>query len=401
MRNIVYCLPLLMVIAAAGAKENRGRLISAFQIVKFPNDPCVVSNGGKNGTCYTKEECSNHGGKADGTCAEGYGVCCIFSIGCGGQSAENTTYFEVTAARAGRCNARICRSGANVCQIRLDFQTFAISGPSTDTLSHGKMVGGQPYATGKEFSYASNCLTDKFEVTQAPNVPALCGTLTGEHVYFDVSKIECHDLTMSLGSFAQGVTIPTRSFNIRVTQLDCGFENMPPAGCTQYYFGNAGTGYIKSFNYDAGTTHLADQKQVICIRREQGMCRICYSADGVMDVQLSGKNTMAINKAASSCCGYGADGMKSAGVFDCLHIPGRRKLSAAKIKSSVIAFGDEQCGGKGGLTTAATGAAGKTICSKSYPFRVEFYSDGVELAIAAAIEGLTKGFKLKYFETPC
>ena len=45
-----------------------------FNIVKFANDVCEGSS--RNGTCYTSEECSQLGGKDDGTCADGFGVCC-------------------------------------------------------------------------------------------------------------------------------------------------------------------------------------------------------------------------------------------------------------------------------------------------------------------------------------
>ena len=29
------------------------------------------------GTCYTAEECEDNSGTASGSCADGYGVCCI------------------------------------------------------------------------------------------------------------------------------------------------------------------------------------------------------------------------------------------------------------------------------------------------------------------------------------
>ena len=59
--------------------------MSFFNIVTFPNDPCDA--GTLNGTCYTKEECSSKGGTNDGSCASGYGVCCVCkyqkkSLGC-------------------------------------------------------------------------------------------------------------------------------------------------------------------------------------------------------------------------------------------------------------------------------------------------------------------------------
>ncbi|TRY75235.1 hypothetical protein TCAL_15647 [Tigriopus californicus] len=52
---------------------RNGKLLSLFQIINFPNEPCI-GNAGKNGTCYTPEECTTKGGSAAGTCAQGYGV---------------------------------------------------------------------------------------------------------------------------------------------------------------------------------------------------------------------------------------------------------------------------------------------------------------------------------------
>ena len=40
----------------------------------------------------------------------------LVAIGCGGQSSENQTYFEVSNAGSGECTARIC-SQPNVCQV--------------------------------------------------------------------------------------------------------------------------------------------------------------------------------------------------------------------------------------------------------------------------------------------
>ena len=66
--------------------------------------------------------------------------------------------------------------------MRLDFNTFAITGPSTETLSTTKVLNGQVNAgAGKESNLASNCATDVFTITNAENLPEMCGTLTGEH----------------------------------------------------------------------------------------------------------------------------------------------------------------------------------------------------------------------------
>merc|ERR1711893_173748 len=112
MRQLVtLILPLFLVVVTA---KQDGRLLP-FQIVKFPNDPCIVTGGTKNGTCYTSEECSDRGGTSSGSCAEGYGVCCTFTLGCGGSSSENTTYLELMGSSlTGPCSAQICKQNDNI-----------------------------------------------------------------------------------------------------------------------------------------------------------------------------------------------------------------------------------------------------------------------------------------------
>jgi len=40
------------------------------------------------------------------------------SIGCGGKSSQNCTYFQVTAASAGTCGATICKCSGDICQVK-------------------------------------------------------------------------------------------------------------------------------------------------------------------------------------------------------------------------------------------------------------------------------------------
>jgi len=377
--------------------QRNAKVLPIFQVVRFPNDICVVSGGTKNGTCYTTEECSNKGGTNGGSCASGFGVCCIFSAGCGSTSSENCTYFEVNGANSGACRAKICKCSSDICQIRLDFTNFQISGPSTLTLSIGKIVGGQVGTTGKKVAQKTTCATDSFSVSNAPNVPVVCGTLTGDHVYFDTTN-DCHDLNFNFGQNAIGTAIPTRMFTIKVSQISC-FDtvNRAPPGCTQWFRGNSGQGQLKTFNFDQGI-HLADQNQIMCIRRENGNCRICFYAAAAADVQLSGKNTKGVVK-QSSCCGYGSNGMKSTGVYDCIIIPGAVKASDSAAKPS------KQCGGMKGLVTATNGLT-MTVCSFGSPFRLEFFTDGYEL-VEDDTEGqsptalTTEGAKIQYFQTAC
>ena len=93
---------------------------------------------------------------------------------------------------------------------------------------------------------------------------------------------DCNSLTFVLGD-----NQPTaRSWTVRVTQYDAGYDNLAPAGCTQYFWDKEDAdGTLQSYNYKGGV-HLADQKQVICIRREENKNRICYSA-GDEDIAIS------------------------------------------------------------------------------------------------------------------
>lgn len=142
-----------------------------------------------------------------------------------------------------------------------------------------------------------------------------------------------------------------------MTQYSCDYDNLAPQGCDQYYFGDT-SGQIQSFNYD--NMHLADQHQNICIRREANNCKICYSANAITDVQLSGMGSMGYVK-HSLCCSYGVDGMKTEG-YDCIMIPGAAKNTASS-KASPATI----CGSGGGLVSA-TGVVGKTVCSKMSEF---------------------------------
>ena len=69
----------------------------------------------------------------------------------------------------------------------MDFDTFVITGPVTTSLSIAKATGGVAAPTAKTaMSHKTTCATDQFSVSNAPNVPTVCGTLTGDHSKFYV-----------------------------------------------------------------------------------------------------------------------------------------------------------------------------------------------------------------------
>lgn len=377
--------------------------LPVFQVVKFPNDACSVTGGSKNGTCYTAEECSNKGGVNAGSCASGFGVCCTFTLTCGGSSSENCTYFDsATSQGTGACRAQICKINSDICQIRLDFSTFVITGPSTTTLSVGKMISGQTnLAAGKEVGDVTQCLTDTFTITNQNTVPVICGTNSGFHVYFDASD-SCNSLDFQLGNVAKGVSASaTYSWSIKVNQYSCDYENLAPSGCTQYHFGSSATNYVQTFNYQSGSgKHLADQTQVICVRREAGNCQVCWSADAVGDVEVSGGTGAAKGVVKGTlCCNYGADGNKiitASGGYDCILIPGA--TLAGVLKPNKI------CGNNMGIINAA-GETNATVCSKTLPFRIIFKTDAYEGWVDGSADevggGGNTGFKIRYFQQTC
>ena len=95
---------------------------------------------------------------------------------------------------------------------------------------------------------------------------------------------------------------------------------------------------------------------MINFRREVGYCRVCFSADNVANVDLSGKADAGGVVKGESCCAYGTKGTKTTGVYDCLMIPAATKTGGGNTPSAI-------CGGNGGIVTAA-GTTGKTVCCK-------------------------------------
>ena len=88
-----------------------------------------------------RDECSNKGGSKIGSCAEGFGVCCIcklakniailslsrvffiVSSSCSGSTSENCTYFESptgsNSVANGPCRMEVCKCNSNICQVSL------------------------------------------------------------------------------------------------------------------------------------------------------------------------------------------------------------------------------------------------------------------------------------------
>merc|ERR1712038_264627 len=190
-------------------------------------------------------------------------------------------------------------------------------------------------------------------------------------------------------------------WNIKVTQISCGDESLPPSGCTQYHMGD--TGVIQTYNF-AGGQHLGNQRQQICIRREEGMCRICYTQAAATDFGVSGVSAMS-KAMTQGCCNMGVAGDVILGP-DCVIIPGAKKndpdaagnaAPAPLTKNSII---HGFCGGK--LGTSHNMAIATTVCTDRLPFTVLFASDNYEWAGAAMECAMPNvGFSLQYEQQNC
>jgi len=260
------------------AANKTGRVFSLFSIVQFPNAACSSTSGTySNGTCFTASECSSKGGSAQGNCAAGFGVCCIFSVSATGSTvSQNCSYivnpsfpsnYAPTSTPA-TLTYTIEKCSTDICRIRLDYDTLILTQPT----------GVATIAS------AGQCATDKltFKTTAQTTVPAtgttgtygdypyICGTNTGYHSYLDLSQTSTDEatLTFSLGDST------LNQWKIKVTQLSCSDDYVSyQANCFQYHTGVQGT--IQSYNYP-GSLQIAATNYKNCIRQESGYCCIEY-----------------------------------------------------------------------------------------------------------------------------
>merc|ERR1712109_264016 len=348
----LFVLYIVSFIVSAREEQNK-KAISIFNVVKFKNDVCA-GGGNQNGTCYTAEECSAIDGTASGTCAEGYGVCCIVSLTCGSSSKQNCTYMvqaATTAPTTNPCTYTICPMSSNICRIRLDFATFVIGGPTAET----------------------------------------CAT----------------------ASFTFGGTATNRAYDIKVLQFDCKNEMGGPTGCLQYFTTDMGT--FSSFNYGgvpetADSAHLANQNYNVCIRRNNGKCSICY----ITSVTPTAAD--AATAPASFGLSKGQEALKSDQGTNCaadyLEILGLETQANVAIAITTQALATAYTITAGKICGMGFDALGKaqaanniptSVCTGVTPFTVRFVSDANEVAddIAAMVPSGKIGFSLDFNQQDC
>jgi len=396
--------------ALADEKEYQGeikksvrdpKVFSLFSIVTFKNDGCR-SQENRNGTCFTSTECTDKGGKKSGGCAAGFGVCCIFLYqDSGAQISQNCAYIQspgfpstFTASMSSTLSYTIYKCSSDVCALRLDLETFTTSRGTTAAPTEDNTCG------------------DVFTVTSSSQgaSPEICGENSGQHIYYELGKESGASATLSFTfSTAAAVAGATRTFEIKVTQIPCYANYRPPSGCLQYHEGL--TGRITNFNWGATSTanqvHLANQRQSICIRQNEGYCCVRYSLCDFVPTTITEMGHMQPSWKIDSSADIVGNAAKAVDTgTDCtndyLEIPGASNTCNQ-------GFNEQETSRLCGLQFGAVGTidmqkfAISNICSCNAPFTLNIVTD------ATAIDGTGKtdsalgdrGLCLDYQQIPC
>jgi len=322
---------------------RRGRLFSIFSVVAFPNDECTTETNSVRGVCFSEDDCGTKGGTASGTCASGFGVCCLFKVSdCTTTINQNVTYIQNTgypssySITSKTCSYTVSGS-ADICQIRLDFDTVVLDQPSsTGTCSD-------------EFSVDSPASADP---------PTMCGTFSGTHMYVETGR----------SSTAAKVTIKTstgsavRYWNIKTTLIDCFNPIRAPTDCLQYY--TTTSGEIKSFNFGSGL--MTNLRYDVCIRESVGYC------------------SFEVHQTSSSPDGFYLGTSSTAAALG-------SNCAAAYVMIGTNAISDRYCGGELNPEDGNTSAG--SIISDITPFRIRVSTTGSQ------VDG--GGFDLSYVQRGC
>merc|ERR1712109_441407 len=277
------CLFFVASVATAMPQNKKGKAFSLFSVVTFPNVECTTTmTPAMKGTCVTQEECQNTGNTvatASGNCASGFGVCCFRRITEPGAVTESLTHIEsegfptpVAALTTDPVTpvprAFPIMTDSSVCAVKFDFINVQLADPAAAGTCGDTLTVATP-ARG---------------VASAGFVPgALCGVLTGQHMYVDVNTAG--------GAMAATININTdntaanRFWKILVQRIACDSPDLPPAGCLQFFTGLSGM--ITSFNgarMGNAQQMIQNQQYRVCIKRGAGICSVRYrEAAGQID----------------------------------------------------------------------------------------------------------------------
>lgn len=353
------------------------------------------------------------------------------------RNAEYPTYATATAAQS--IVYTVKKMNSDICQIRLDFSAFVIGGPSVTTES----VTANTATT--------SCANDNMVIaaTSGELRGAICGALTGEHLYVELSPTSSDTATITLTTVVSTTLLPAtaqRLWDIQTSQIPCYATYRAPAGCDRYLMTDVGK--IASFNFYkvSGSTPAAQstsagqntgielmlQNVNTCIRRSKGMCCVEYQvcnadSQGILLIDETGTGTDT-GTSGTFNEGWSLDtdvspfvettSQSNMGLVDSLcsgdyvEIPSSFSSSCGGgTASAKNAINTRYCGARLGMFMYATTAAilHNPVCDCSEPFHVRHVTDtssdtggsiGVGIANAATTVA-PRGFCLDFRQTPC
>merc|ERR1712038_524977 len=287
MRSLSYII-ITLLLGYVTAEEKLAKHFSLFSVVTFGNEECTssssVAGGATAGTCYSSTECSDKNGMSAGNCASGFGDCCVF-LNTGAVAStisENRTRLRnsefpsiATATTAQSIAYTINKMNADICQIRLDFDNFIIAGPSVTTENF-------VLSTGTRCQDSLKLATSDVSTWSSMPSGTLCGALTGEHLYIDLSPTSSDALTATLATAVSGTLTPAiaqRVWDIKVSQIECHATYRAPSGCQRYIMEQSGKIISMNFYKVTGSTYAANAQNTgidlgvsdikTCIRRNK------------------------------------------------------------------------------------------------------------------------------------
>jgi len=434
--------------------DRTGKHFSLFSVVTFKNEECTsdtsLAGGARKGTCYTTTECSDKGGTKSGNCASGFGVCCVFisKTGASATIKENRTHLRnseypstATATATTTIVYTISKQQTDICQLRFDFTSMVLAGP----------INSQEIITIA--TYNSHCQNDQFKLATTANtgIPIICGTLTGQHLYVDLSPTSTDSATATIVTSKTTANTPTpatalRIWDFQVSQIPCYASYRAPHGCDQYFMEDYGKLTSLNFYKVSGSTlaangqnsglELASQHMNTCIRRSKGMCCVQYDVcvvdtQGIALVEEVGTTGVGsgiegtynegftVTTSLGNGAGFNEDEFADFGGFDAMcsgdYVDIPSSFSGKCGGTAGAQINTRYCGAKFGanLMYGATGegppSSSPGVCDCSEPFSLrhgtDMYSDigGDSGAGIASINLLvhSRGFCIDYLQLPC
>ncbi|XP_026736912.1 uncharacterized protein LOC113500352 [Trichoplusia ni] len=268
-------------------------------------EQCLGNDRSTSGVCLSRNQCNTQGGKAIGFCGV-FATCCSLNA-CDVRTNTKVAVFinpPLNRESSGlECSYNVEINNNNVCQMRIDFETFNLAPPTT--VDPVENVTQRP-------GYI--CRNDIFQVTnlQANSdfLPPLCGDNNGQHMYVRVNastNSRAIRINFKIADRNSQPNLPQATWKIKVTQLECyntlgkyrdGFleaitSSLPstpfastadrdeyliaPPGCLQYYPDR--TGAFESFNYNRGAgPYIANLMYATCFKRTSDVCGVKLTA---------------------------------------------------------------------------------------------------------------------------